>query len=222
MDWDKTTHLKMHAPGERDTMADEQKNYIMALSPQATFRILNAFTSVVLCLMLAACSTIETTSELPTASPVDLSRYGGLWYEIARLPMWAQRNCVRSTAEYRLLESGEVGVRNACVTTTGEEMSIEGVATVVDREHRAKLNVVFDQWAAKLVALLASAERGNYWILRVDTDYRLAVVGTPDRDYLWILARNPVIDEATYQDAVTFSQRLGFHTEQLIRAPAPN
>ncbi len=217
MEWDKTPHLKMHTPERRDTIADEQKGYIMPLSPQAAFRILRAFTSLVFGLMLAACSTIETPGELPTALSVDLSRYGGMWHEIARLPMWGQRNCVTSTAEYRLLESGEVGVGNACVTNTGEEISIEGVATVVDREHRAKLNVVFDQWAAKLVALFASAERGNYWILRVDPDYQLAIVGTPDRDYLWILARTPTLDEATYQDAVTFSQRLGFPTERLIR-----
>lgn len=208
----------MHTPGRRDTMADEQKDYIMSLFPQAAFRILRAFTSVVFGLMLGACSTIGTPGELPTALSVDLSRYSGLWHEIARLPMWAQRNCVTSTAEYRLLESGEVGVRNACVTNTGEEISIEGVATVVDpEEHQAKLNVVFDQWAAKLVALLTSSEEGNYWILRVDPGYRLAIVGTPDRDYLWILARTPTIEEATYQDAVSFSQRLGFDTQRLIR-----
>jgi len=96
-------------------------------------------------------------------------------------------------------------------------MSIEGVATVVDREHRAKLHIVFDQWAAKFVALFTSAEKGNYWILRVDPEYRLAVVGTPERDYLWILARTPVLDDANYQDAVAFSQRLGFKTEHQIR-----
>ena len=181
--------------------------------------MVRSITSVAFCLMLAACSTIDTAGELPTASSVDLSRYAGMWYEIARLPMWAQRNCVSSTAEYRLLDSGKVGVRNACITNTGEEISIEGLATVVDREHRAKLNVAFDQWAAKLVGLFTSSDRGNYWILQVDPDYRLAVVGTPDRDYLWILARTPVIDEARYQDAVIFSQGLGFHTEHLIRAP---
>ncbi len=82
-----------------------------------------------------------------------------------------------------------------------------------------RLNVVFDQWAARLVRFFTSSDRGNYWILRVDPDYRLAVVGTPDRDYLWILARTPALDEAGYQDAGTFAQRLGFQTERLIRAP---
>ena len=181
--------------------------------------MLKTLTMGVFCLMLGACSSVEPAGQLPTALSVDLSRYSGMWYEIARLPMWGQRNCVRSTAEYRLLDSGKVAVRNACITSTAEEISIEGVATVVDPEHQAKLNVVFDQWAAKLVAWFTSSEQGNYWILRVDPDYRLAIVGTPDRDYLWILARTPSIDEASYQDMVSVSQRLGFQTEHLIRAP---
>lgn len=84
--------------------------------------------------------------------------------------------------------SGEVG-RNACVTTSGEPMSIEGMATVVDQENRAKLNVVFDQSAARLLAYFSLSEQGNYWIPRVNPDCRFAVVGTMDRDYLWFLAR---------------------------------
>ncbi|MCA9422139.1 MAG: lipocalin family protein, partial [Nitrospira sp.] len=66
--------------------------------------------------MLGSCSTLDPAGTLPTATSVDLSRYNGMWYEIARLPMWGQRNCLRSTAEYRLLESGKVAVRNACTT----------------------------------------------------------------------------------------------------------
>jgi apolipoprotein D and lipocalin family protein len=204
-------------------MEDKQKAHVLFLYAQPRFRMFNLhpFIAVISCLMVFACSTIEKARELPTASSVDLSRYAGMWHEIARLPMWAQRNCVQSTAEYRLRESGEIGVRNACVTTTGETIRIEGVATVVDQDHPAKLNVVFDQWAAKLVAYFSSSRAGNYWILRVDPDYQLAVVGTPDRDFLWILARTPTLDEARYQDVVSFSQRLGFPTKDLIRSPAP-
>ncbi len=175
-------------------------------------------TFVVLFFMVSACATVDSVEELPTATVVDLSRYTGKWYEIARLPMWAQRHCLRSTAEYRLLESGKIGVRNACVTAEGKEQSIEGKATIVDQTHRAKLNVVFDQWAAKLVSYFSSSVEGNYWILRVDPEYRYAVVGTPDREYLWILARTPSLPEDTYQELVSFSQRLGFTTDDLIRA----
>lgn len=174
-------------------------------------------TLAALFLMLSACVTLDPIETLPTATSVALSRYVGKWYEVARLPMWAQRNCIQSTAEYSLLESGNIGVRNACVTADGEEVSIEGVATIVDREHHAKLNVVFDQWAAKLAAFFTSSEEGNYWILRVAPDYRYAVVSTPDREYLWILARTSNLPESTYQDLVSFSKWLGFTTENLIR-----
>jgi apolipoprotein D and lipocalin family protein len=169
-------------------------------------------------LTLNTCAAFEPTPDLPTASSVDLARYVGTWHEIARLPMWAQRHCVHSTAEYWLLESGAVGVRNACDTDSDGHTSIEGVATIVDRESHAKLNVVFDQWAAKFVAWFRSSDRGNYWILRVDPDYRYALVGTPDREFLWILSRTPTLDEPTYQELLTLSQQLGFPTQDLIRS----
>ena len=187
-------------------------------SPKTMYTRPMRITFGLLFLMITACAGVDSVDELPTATSVDFSRYVGKWHEIARLPMWAQRHCLRSTAEYSLLESGEIGVRNACGTADGKEESIEGKATIVDRVHRAKLNVVFDQWAAKFVAFFTSSEKGNYWILRVDPGYRHAVVGTPDLEYLWILARTPSLPEDTYQELVVFSQRLGFTTENLIRA----
>lgn len=170
-------------------------------------------------MLLSCAGRGELASPPPTAVAVDLARYAGLWYEIARLPMWAQRDCMASTAEYRLLDSGEVHVRNACVTTSGREISIDGTATVIDLESRAKLNVVFDQWAAKLASWLNPSTEGNYWILRIDPDYRWSVVGTPDRTYLWILARTPLMEEPLYQELVEIGRQLGFPTERLIRSP---
>jgi apolipoprotein D and lipocalin family protein len=174
---------------------------------------------VLMVLALFGCVGNGQTTPLPTAQAVDLSRYTGLWHEIARLPMWAQRNCVTSTAEYRLLENGNVGVRNACVTKYGGRISIDGEGTIVDREQRAKLNVVFDQWAAKLVSWFRSWEQGNYWILRLDPNYQWTLVGTPDREYLWILARSTTLDETLYHDLVEYARRQGFPVERLIRAP---
>lgn len=171
-----------------------------------------------LILLISACVTPGQVNELPTARSVDLARYMGTWHEIGRLPMWAQRNCLHSTAEYRQIDQTSIKVTNACITHEGKMISIQGEATVVDPVHHAKLNVVFDQWAAKLVAFFTSSEQGNYWILRVDPDYQLAIVGTPDRDYLWILSRTPSLEESAYQEAVAFSRNLGFQTENLIRS----
>jgi len=181
-------------------------------------RIKSCCSLACLCLLLSACASVDPAHELPTAKNVDLTGYVGTWHEIARLPMWAQRQCIKSTAEYWLLESGDVGVRNSCITAYEDRKTATGVATVVDPVHHAKLNVVFDHWAAKVMSVFTSSDRGNYWILRVDPEYRFAVVGTPDRDYLWILARNSRLDESTYQELVRFSQSLGFSTDDLIRA----
>jgi len=187
---------------------------IRSLEMMFTMRI----TTAVLFLTLTACATVDSVQKLPTATSVDLSRYVGKWYEIARLPMWAQQNCLRSTAEYTLLESDDIGVKNTCATADGGETSIEGIAKIVDQEHGAKLDVEFDQWAAKIIRFYTPPNNGNYWILKVDPDYQHAVVGTPDREHLWILARTPSLPEDTYQELVAFSQRLGFTTENLIRA----
>ncbi|WP_455371743.1 lipocalin family protein [Petrachloros mirabilis] len=179
---------------------------------------LGIVTAILVCLMTGCAGTgLKTPPETVTA--VDLARYTGLWHEIARLPMWAQRNCVTSTAEYRLRDDGKVGVRNACVTKDGGQISIDGEATVVDAEHHAKLNVVFDQWAAKLVAWFTSSEQGNYWILRLDPNYQWVVVGTPDREYLWILSRSKVMDDDLYRQLVEYVRQQGFPVDKLIRAP---
>lgn len=189
---------------------------LLTLSPKCSLiRVLALTLSIV---VFGACSGVHSPRTLPTASAVDLSRYSGVWHEVARLPMWAQRRCVTSTAEYHMLPSGSLSVHNACKTRSGEEMSIKGTATIVDPIHHAKLFVQFDQWAARLVGLFMDTTEGNYWILHVDPDYRMAIVGTPDREYLWILSRTPTLDDRTYHHLIALSHSLGFDTQDLIRS----
>lgn len=102
---------------------------------------------------------------LPTVPSVDLARYAGAWYEIARLPMWFQRHCVSSKAVYTLRPDGAVGVHNECVTDRGGVDQAEGVATVVDTATNARLTVVFNNFFARL---FGSSREGNYWILALD------------------------------------------------------
>jgi apolipoprotein D and lipocalin family protein len=91
---------------------------------------------------------------------------------------------------------------------------VDGVATVVDHKTNARLTVVFDNFFARL---FGSSRQGNYWILDLDPDYRVAVVGTPDRRYLWILSRTPRLDEPTYELLVAKALELGFPVKDLIR-----
>lgn len=172
----------------------------------------------VLCLTLGACAGVDSRGELPTVASVDFSRYIGTWYEIARLPMWFQRHCVDSKAIYSSRPDGAIGVHNECVTDTGGVEQAEGVATVVDTKTNARLTVVFDNWFAQL---FGSSREGNYWILDLDQEYRTAMVGTPDRRFLWILSRTPQLDESTYRRLVERAQQLGYPVPDLIRASRP-
>lgn len=177
-------------------------------------------------LVMSACLRVSTQSEGPplhTVPSVDLTRYEGTWYEVARLPMWFQRDCVASQATYTLLLTGELEVHNQCLTTSGDQKEAQGLATVVDPPTNAKLYVVFDNWAAKLFSGWGSASTiGNYWILHLDPDYRTALVGTPDREYLWILARTPSLDQATYYNLMNLGKQKGYPTEHLIRDSHPS
>ncbi len=168
--------------------------------------------------LVGGCAGTGSRADLPTVASVDLDRYAGTWYEIARLPMWFQRHCVDSKAVYTLRSDGRVGVHNECVTDDGGLATADAVATVVDAKTNARLMVVFDNWFARL---FGSSREGNYWILDLDPEYRAALVGTPDRRYLWILARTPRIDDLTYQRLVQQARGFGYPVENLIRNQRP-
>jgi len=172
----------------------------------------------VLCLTLGACAGVSSRGDLSTVASVDLSRYAGTWYEIARLPMWFQRHCVDSKAVYSNRPDGAVGVHNECVTHSGRVEQAEGVATVVDTKTNARLTVVFDNWFARL---FGSSREGNYWILDLDPEYRTAMVGTPDRRFLWILSRTPQLEGSTYRRLVERAEQMGYPVSDLIRARRP-
>jgi apolipoprotein D and lipocalin family protein len=170
----------------------------------------------VICAFLFACAgpaALDPSKVPPTVSRVELARYQGTWYEIARLPMWFQRNCLRSQATYGILETGEVSVLNECDTADGRE-SIRGRARVVDAKSDARLEVRFDNWFS---VFIPSQPQGNYWILYLDDAYRTVIVGTPDRNNLWIMARTPAVDEVRYSELVKIARGLGFDTDKLIR-----
>lgn len=162
--------------------------------------------------MAAGCATSTTERlrlpPLETVAHVDLSRYLGTWYEIANFPQSFQRGCTATTATYTLRADGDIDVLNRCRkgSIDGKEKSALGRARVVDRATNAKLEVSFFRpfW-------------GDYWIIDLSEDYSYAVVGHPGRDYLWILARNPTMAEATYQSIVTRLQSQGYETSRLVR-----
>jgi len=149
---------------------------------------------------------------LETVSKVDLSRYAGLWYEIARLPNRFQKECLESTAEYTMLEDGKIRVVNSCREKDGKERSVEGIAWVEDPVSNAKLSVSFvPSWLR-----WTGIGKGDYWIIDLSPDYQWVVVSEPKRLYLWILARNPKLDPAVFHAITKKLQERRFDLSTLI------
>jgi apolipoprotein D and lipocalin family protein len=170
---------------------------------------------MVMWLVLAVSMTGAGQGEHPvrTVARVDLDRYAGEWFEIARYPNRFQRQCSGDVrARYSRRPDGRIDVVNSCATAEGVDEA-RGVARVVDPETSAKLKVRF---APAFLSWLPFVW-GDYWILGLAPDYSWAVVGSPDREYLWILARTPTLDEATYETAVAVARENGFDESRLVK-----
>ena len=168
-----------------------------------------------LVLLIAACTTAGQRPPLETVSRVDIDRYAGTWHEVALYPNRFQQACAAdTTATYTPLADGRIGVRNSCRRADGSEMSVNGVAEVVDAATNAKLKVSF------LPAWLrwTGIGRGDYWVLYLSPDYRVAIVGEPSREYLWILARTPTLPEAEYEALMPKVRAAGYDPARLRRA----
>jgi apolipoprotein D and lipocalin family protein len=138
-------------------------------------------------------------------SRVDLSRYAGIWFEIAKIPNRFQKQCARDTlAQYTLRPDGRIDVVNQCIKRNGSVDQARGIAKVVDAETGAKLKV-------SLVSLLGWRPFwGDYWIVGLDPNYRWAVVGAPNRKYGWILARSKTLDANSLETITAIIEHNGY------------
>jgi apolipoprotein D and lipocalin family protein len=152
---------------------------------------------------------------LSVVASVDLARYAGTWYEVARLPNRFQDHCAGDVrATYVLRPDGRITVANQCRTSDGGIDRAEGVARLADEKgSTAKLKVRFaPAWLSWLPMVW-----GDYQIMELAPDYSHVLVGTPDRAYLWILARTPGLDEATRLRLTEAAARQGFDVRPMIQ-----
>lgn len=168
-----------------------------------------ALISVIIVQLAAFTFSQEKINEPKVVKYVDLNKYAGLWYEIAKIPNRFQKHCKRgTTAQYKLLENGKIEVINSCIDEDGERDASEGIAKVVDASSNAKLEVSF-------VSILGiNLFWGDYWIIGLDIDYEYAVVGTPTRKYGWILSRTPKLSEEKLNEAFEKLKSQGYDTEK--------
>jgi apolipoprotein D and lipocalin family protein len=148
------------------------------------------------------------TLPLQTVERVDLSRYSGKWYEIAAFPQRFQKDCFCTTAEYKPTGEGYISILNKCNkgSVDGPLDSATGKAFIDRGSGNAKLKVQFF-WPFK----------GKYWIIDLASDYSHAVVGHPNRDYLWILSRQPIMNASLYHSILTKLSTQGFDTNRLVK-----
>ena len=144
---------------------------------------------------------------LPVAKNVDLERYQGRWFEVARLPFRFEAKCVADvTATYTLRADGRIDVVNECRKADGRITRAEGWAKVVAGDgSNARLKVTF-----------FPPFFGDYWILALDEGYRWAMVGTPNRKDLWVLSRTAVMDEGVLEGLLRRARELGFVLDGVI------
>ena len=152
---------------------------------------------------------------LEVVPAVNLVRYAGTWYEIARLPNRFQEQCAGDvTATYTMLDNGEIRVVNRCRKESGEIEEAEGRARLASvDEPNTKLKVRF---APAFLSFLPFVW-GDYWIIELAPDYSYAVIGEPARKYLWILSRTPSIEESTLQDILTRVKLKGYVLDGLVK-----
>lgn len=159
-------------------------------------------------LALTLGATGHAQTPLKTVDHVDLQRYLGRWYEIARIPNRFEKQCARDvTAEYAL-NGSEITVRNTCVQADGKPNIAKGRAKVVDKTTGAKLKVTFF-WPFY----------GDYWIIGLDPQYRWAIVGEPSRKYGWILSRTPSLPTSTLDEIRRQLEASGYRSSDLIYPP---
>jgi apolipoprotein D and lipocalin family protein len=154
---------------------------------------------------IAALALATRNKALKTVGHVELEKYLGKWYEIAKFPQNFEKGCTDVTAEYSLRDDGKISVVNSC-TKDGHPKTTEGIASINDKASNAKMDIQF-QWPFS----------GKYWIIALAPDYSYAVVGHPNRKYLWILNRKPVMDSMTYNHLVLVAASRGFDIRKLVK-----
>jgi len=161
---------------------------------------------------------ITSSEPLKTIERLDVGRYLGTWYEIAKYPNRFQRQCVADTqAMYRLRDDGQLDVVNRCRQANGQVAEAVGRARQIGPAESPKLEVRFaPAWLSWLPMVW-----GNYWVIDLDPGYQLVAVSEPSREYLWILSRTPRVDAAAYEALLGRLREKGFDLMRLERTTQP-
>jgi apolipoprotein D and lipocalin family protein len=154
---------------------------------------------------------LKNSGLAPIAS-LDVPRYLGTWFEIAKYPNAFQKKCVADTsAQYSLQANGNLKVLNRCRQSNGEMTEAIGEARQPGAKDSPKLEVRFaPAWLSFIPWVW-----GNYWVIDLDPAYQLVAVSEPQREYLWVLSRTPKVDAAAYAALTARLAGMGFDLNRL-------
>ncbi len=154
--------------------------------------------------------------EVKSIPALDVSRYLGRWYEIAKFPNRFQKRCASDTsAQYSLAPNGNLRVLNQCRTPEGEMTQAIGEARQIGSADSPRLKVRFaPEWLSFLPFVW-----GDYWVVDLDDAYQLVAVSEPDREYLWILSRTPTVEPARYAALLERLAAMGLDVAKLDKTP---
>ncbi len=172
------------------------------------------FVAALVALCVCGALHAQPKTALKTISVLDVPRYMGTWYEVAKYPNRFQKKCVANTqAEYRLLSADSLQVINRCKTDKDDMEVAIGEARQLGAAASPKLQVRFaPSWLSMFPFVW-----GNYWVIDLDANYQLAAVSEPQRDYLWILARSPNVNPDAYSALLQRLSEQGFDVNRLER-----
>jgi apolipoprotein D and lipocalin family protein len=158
-------------------------------------------------------SNLTYAASLPTPSHVEVERYVGKWYAISSLPQIFTIGCVAQTAEYEILSENSVSVLNTCYNLFGWPTTITGEAVVVNPKTNAELVVTFDNFFTRLFNV-----KGDYTIIKLDPNYEYVMVGSKDRNSLWIMSRETSMPSSVFKQYVKLAASLGFNVNNLVNS----
>lgn len=178
--------------------------------------MLTMLTAIFSLLAISASAQVKPAGPLQSVPGVDLKRYAGKWYEIAKYPNRFQKKCVgNTTANYTLKDNGRIEVRNECVLKDGRTAVAIGEAKINDKNTNSKLKVRFAPGALSWLPFVWA----NYWIIDLDPDYEYVAIGEPKRNYFWILSRKPTMNDSTYQNILRRAEAMGFDPARVEKTP---
>ena len=178
--------------------------------------VYRTFAACIALVGLAGSCGVFAAAPLPTVSAIEVPRYLGTWYEIAKFPNWFQKKCVGNTrAQYSVRSDGSLQVINRCKLAAGDMDEAIGAARQIGNASSPKLQVRFaPQWLSIIPAVW-----GDYWVIDLDDNYQWAAVSEPGREYLWILSRTPRMDPQTYANLLVRLTGLGLDVQKLELTP---